>query len=71
MSVSKRANNEGTIYRRRSDGRWVGALLLPDGGRKAVYGRTAEEARDKLRHAQRRLEEGVLPGPAFDRGPVA
>ena len=47
--MSKRANNEGTIYRRHSGGRWVGALLLPDGGRKAVYGRTAEEARDKLR----------------------
>lgn len=62
--MSKRANNEGSIYRRPSDGRWVGALPLPNGRRKAVYGSAPEEAREKLRHAQRRLEESVLPGPA-------
>jgi integrase len=49
--VTRRANGEGTVYRRQ-DGRWTGAhyVLRPDGGRvrRAVYGKTRKEAADKL-----------------------
>jgi predicted nucleotidyltransferase len=38
---------EGTVYRRR-DGRWSGQIRFPDGGRRTVYGRTEEEARERL-----------------------
>ena len=49
--MSRRANGEGTIYRR-ADGRWTAAhyVLRPDGGRvrRAVYGKTRKEAADRL-----------------------
>ncbi len=38
---------EGTIYLRR-DGRWSGQIRRPEGGRYTVYGRTREEASDRL-----------------------
>src|SRR3989440_3363546 len=34
--MGKRANGEGSVYRRKSDGRWVGSLSLPDGTRKVL-----------------------------------
>jgi predicted nucleotidyltransferase len=40
-------HGEGTVYRRR-DGRWSGQLRRPDGVRQTVYGRTEEEARERL-----------------------
>ena len=49
--MTRRANGEGSLYRR-SDGRWTGAhyVLRPDGGRvrRAVYGKTRKEAADRL-----------------------
>jgi integrase len=50
--MSKRAKGEGTI-KKRKDGRWVALLsfgYLPDGkrDRRAVYGKTQAEAKDKL-----------------------
>ncbi len=49
--MSRRANGEGSIYRR-ADGRWAAAhyVLLPNGGRsrRAVYGKTRKEAAAKL-----------------------
>lgn len=61
--MSKRANGEGSIYKRESDGRYVGALTFPDpatgkNGRKVFYGKTRAEVRLKLREATDRLEEG-------------
>ena len=48
----RRANGEGAVYRRPSDGLWVGMLDLGivDGRRrrKAVYGQTKREALQKL-----------------------
>ncbi|TMC11461.1 MAG: hypothetical protein E6J41_05955 [Chloroflexi bacterium] len=38
---------EGTVYRRR-DGRWSGQIRLPGGVRQTVYGRSEEEARERL-----------------------
>lgn len=61
--MSKRANGEGSIYKRESDGRYVGALTFPDpetgkSCRKVFYGRTRAEVRTKLREASDRLAEG-------------
>jgi integrase len=54
----KRGNGEGSIYQRK-DGRWVGALTLSNGKRKAVYGSSWQEAKDKLRQAERDQENGL------------
>jgi integrase len=61
--MSKRANGEGSIYKRESDGRYVGALTHPDPEtgknlRKVFYGKTRAEVRVKMREASDRLEEG-------------
>lgn len=61
--MSRRANGEGSIYKRESDGRYVGALTIPDpatgkSSRRVFYGKTRAEVRTKLRAATDRLEEG-------------
>src|SRR5262249_45930624 len=43
----RRANHEGTIYKRQ-DGRWVASVTLPGGKRKSFYGQTRQEVADKL-----------------------
>ena len=64
--MTKRANGEGTVYQRASDGRWVGvATVSLTGGRqqrKSVYGKTRAEAARKLIRLQARLQAG-LPVP--------
>ena len=35
--MSKRGNKEGSIYQRKSDGRWVAAYMSPTGKRRYVY----------------------------------
>lgn len=40
--MSKRANSEGSIYKRQ-DGRWVFSLSLSDGRRKSFYGHSQQE----------------------------
>jgi integrase len=57
----RRGSGEGSIYRRK-DGRWAGAITLPGGGRKYVYGRTYQEARRKLEEARRLVAEGLPMG---------
>jgi integrase len=59
--TTRRGNGEGTI-KQRKDGRWEGQLLLPSGKRKSVYGKTKEDARDKLKDAQKQLEAGIDVG---------
>lgn len=54
----KRGQNEGTICKRK-DGRWCAAITLGYQNRKFFYGRTAQEARQKMREAQRRFEQGL------------
>ena len=60
--MTRRANGEGSIYRRR-DGRWVAAhyVLRPDGGRdrRPVYGRTRAEAAAKLAEMIAKTNAGV------------
>src|SRR5215217_1057473 len=52
-----RGAREGSIYQRKSDGRWVAACTV-NGKQQCQYARTKEEARQKLREMQRRREEG-------------
>jgi integrase len=59
--ATRRGNGEGTI-RQRADGRWEGQLSLPGGKRKSVYGKTKKEARDALRAALKKLDEGIDRG---------
>src|SRR5437667_9293137 len=62
--MGKRANNEGSIYRRTNDGRWVAAVQLGyQNGRRvrrAFYARTQADARRLLRDAQEERERGTL-----------
>ncbi len=55
---NKRANGEGTIYRRKSDSRWVGSITLRVGAdkklrRPTVYGETQAEVLAKLNELKR------------------
>ena len=58
----KRGQNEGSIYQRK-DGRWAGAVSLGYGKRKTVYGRTAEETREKLDQIKSNLKLGITLAP--------
>ena len=58
--MGKRGNGEGSIYRRKSDGRWVGSLSLPDGTRKVYYGKKQSEVIAKLDQAANDLRHGLL-----------
>lgn len=67
---AKRGNGEGSVYRRDSDGRWVGVAWVPGSSRsrpvrKYVYAKTRAEAARKLLDVQAHLAAG-LP-PADDR----
>lgn len=55
----KRANGEGTLYRRTSDGLWVGSVTLPTGKRKPVYSKTQAGARKKLKDLQAKIDAGL------------
>jgi integrase len=61
-----RQNGEGSVYKRKSDGLWIGSVTLGwEAGkrrRKTVSGHTAEEVRAKLREVRRHLDKG-LPVP--------
>jgi integrase len=56
---ARRANGEGSIYRRRN-GSWSAIASLPDGRRKHVYGRTREEVRRKLSEILHTLDHGTF-----------
>ncbi len=59
----KRINGEGSIYQRKSDGRWVGqfkASTASGAGRRYVYANTQQEALKKLKEEMTRAEAGLL-----------
>ena len=56
--AKRRGHGEGAIYQR-TDGRWVGRLVLPDGKRKSYYAKTRKEARDKLKQAMKDQDDGL------------
>ena len=60
----RRLPGEGSIFKRSSDGRWVGKLTHPRTGKRIViYGQSAEEARAKLQraHEKARANLPVIP----------
>lgn len=59
--MGRRANGEGTIYKR-ADGRWCSSISLPNGKRKYLYGKSRKEVVTKLSAAQQDVERG-LPIP--------
>src|SRR5215218_7706792 len=66
--TTRRGNGEGAI-RQRADGRWEAQLSLPGGKRKSVYGKTKKEAREALKVALKKLDDGIdLGAPAQTLG---
>jgi integrase len=63
----KRGHNEGGIYKRAEDDRWVGSLSIGYAGgkrqRRYVYGKTRREVQDKLAALRRAHEDGLPVGP--------
>jgi integrase len=53
----KRANGDGSIYQRK-DGRWCGALTLPDGTVKRYYSRERQEVQRRLTGALQKRDDG-------------
>jgi hypothetical protein len=56
----RRGKGEGSLYQRKSDGRWVGSFKPEDSSRKSVYGDTRKEAHEKLQKAMRDYQQGKL-----------
>ena len=60
--MTRRANGEGTIYKR-SDGRWCASVSLDLGKRKSFYGKTRQVVAHKLAAAIKARQDGLpLPG---------
>src|SRR5215469_1735574 len=55
----RRTRGEGSVFQRGEDG-WVAQITLDDGTQKQFYAKTQKEALEKLKKAQRELEEGTL-----------
>jgi integrase len=56
--MRKRANGEGSVYRRK-DGRWAASVSLDHGRRKAFYGKTRQEVGRKLGAALKARQDGL------------
>ncbi|TDD35266.1 site-specific integrase [Actinomadura sp. KC06] len=54
-----RANREARPYQRKSDGKWVATVYLPNGKRKPVYGDTRDEVLEKRKTAEREIEDNL------------
>lgn len=64
--AKRRANHEGSIYQRTSDGRWIGAIRMgrgPDGRprRKYVSAKSRGQVAAKLKVLQRQIDDGHVP----------
>jgi integrase len=55
----RRARGEGSLHRR-NDGRWAGSFLTEEGKRVTVYGKSQQEALEKLRKSQYDYQQGLL-----------
>lgn len=69
----RRTNGDGSVYKRQ-DGYWAGAFYArtTSGARKrvVVYGKTLDEARDKLGKAQQSARSGIpVPDESWRLGP--
>jgi integrase len=54
----RRGHGEGAVFQR-GDGLWVARLNDPNGKRKTLYAKTRKEAADKLRAAQKSVDDGL------------
>jgi integrase len=57
--MPRRGNGEGSVYQRKSDGKWVTSISI-DGRRKVFYSDTQKEAIKKLKKACQEQEKGAL-----------
>jgi integrase len=60
--MAKRGNKEGSVYQRKSDGKWVTSITLDDGRRKVLYSNTQADAIKKLKKAAQEQEKRHLDG---------
>ena len=58
--MAKRGNGAGSIYHRKSDGKWVGSITLENGKRKVLYGKTQKEVQEKVNEALYQQQKGTL-----------
>jgi integrase len=58
--MAKRGNKEGSIYRRKSDGKWTGSISLENGKRKVIYGKTRTEVQEKMKKLLHEQQQGKL-----------
>ena len=58
--MTRRGNNEGSIYFRNSDKKWVGSITLENRKRKVFYGKTRKEVQEKLNQALYEQRQGTL-----------
>ncbi len=56
--MTKRGNSEGSIGKH-PDGRWWARVSLPNGKRKAFYGKTRQEVSQRLVQAQKAIADGL------------
>ncbi|NJP07799.1 MAG: site-specific integrase [Chloroflexaceae bacterium] len=57
--MARRAKGEGSVSYNASRKRWQGSILLSDGRRKYVYGKTKSEASKKLAELREELSNGI------------
>ena len=66
--AKKRGHNEGSISQL-TDGRWQGRISVgyKDGKpqRKAVYGKTRQEAAEKVTRLLANMQQGIMPKPQY------
>lgn len=58
--MPRRGNGEGSVYQRKSDGKWVTSITLDDGRRKVLYSNTQQEAIKKLKKVSQQQEQGAV-----------
>jgi integrase len=58
--MAKRGNGEGSIYKRKEDGKWVGSITLENHKRRVFYGKTRKEVQEKLKVAMHEQQQGTL-----------
>jgi integrase len=58
--MKKKANGEGSIYRRKVDGMYVGSITVEDGKRKYFYSKKRQEVAEKMNAALLEKRHGTL-----------
>jgi integrase len=62
MTAMARGHNEGSLYLRKRDNRWVAAVTMPDGSRPSRSAPDKAEARRLLRELLRKRDQGLSAG---------